>query len=213
MFPVEGRDGSTAAGDLPLFSEPPIWRTAECGRDPSAAAERPVMSKARSSIDVISPNCARWRWTVDPAGGRATKRQWLFYPRIGMVRYISRVVQRRKAAGLGRLVEERPRRFSRPGERRNGQRAGAGAVRRQTPVGEAMEGKGPGVFELVERHDGDAYRAVSTVSLKEVVHVLRAFQKKSPSGIRTAQSDVELVSKRLKAAQQDYEARYGKPKS
>lgn len=76
-----------------------------------------------------------------------------------------------------------------------------------------MEGEGPGVFELVERHDGDAYRAVYTVSLKKVVYVLHAFQKKSLSGIRTAQSDVELVSKRLKAAQQDYEARYGKPKS
>jgi len=42
--------------------------------------------------------------------------------------------------------------------------------------------------------------------------VLHAFQKKSPKGIKTARTDVDLVSKRLKVAQQDYEARYGKSK-
>jgi phage-related protein len=40
--------------------------------------------------------------------------------------------------------------------------------------------------------------------------VLHAFQKKSPTGIKTALHDVDLVARRLKAAQQDYEARYGK---
>lgn len=47
---------------------------------------------------------------------------------------------------------------------------------------------------------------------KEVVYVLHAFQKKSPKGIRTAQAHVGLIERRLKVAQQDYEARYGKPK-
>jgi phage-related protein len=42
--------------------------------------------------------------------------------------------------------------------------------------------------------------------------VLHAFQKKSPKGIKTAQTDVELVSRRLKVASEDYEARYGKQK-
>jgi len=42
--------------------------------------------------------------------------------------------------------------------------------------------------------------------------VLHAFQKKSPSGIRTAKRDVELVARRLSVAQQDYEEHYGKPK-
>jgi phage-related protein len=50
------------------------------------------------------------------------------------------------------------------------------------------------------------------VRFKEVVYVLHAFQKKSPKGIRTAQVDVDLVERRLKGAQQDYEARYGKAK-
>jgi phage-related protein len=48
------------------------------------------------------------------------------------------------------------------------------------------------------------------VRFKEVLYVLHAFQKKSPRGIKTAQIDVELVTRRLKIAQQDYEARYGK---
>ena len=42
--------------------------------------------------------------------------------------------------------------------------------------------------------------------------MLHAFQEKSPKGIKTAQTDVELVSRRLKAASEDYEVRYGKRK-
>ena len=42
--------------------------------------------------------------------------------------------------------------------------------------------------------------------------MLHAFQKKSPSGIRTAKRDVELVAQRVKTAQTDYEEHYGKAK-
>jgi phage-related protein len=49
------------------------------------------------------------------------------------------------------------------------------------------------------------------VRFAEVIYVLHAFQKKSPSGIRTARGDIDLVARRLKVAQQDYEARYDKP--
>ena len=80
------------------------------------------------------------------------------------------------------------------------------------PSAKPWKGQGPGVFELVEDHDGDTYRAVYTVRFREVVYVLHAFQKKSPSGIRTAQADVDLIERRLRSAQQDHEARYGKPK-
>ncbi len=80
------------------------------------------------------------------------------------------------------------------------------------PMAKPWKGQGSGVFELVEDHDGDTYRAVYTVRFKKVVYVLHAFQKKSPKGIKTAQVDVDLVERRLKVAQQDYEARYGKPK-
>ena len=80
------------------------------------------------------------------------------------------------------------------------------------PSAKPWKGQGAGVFEVVEDHAGDTYRAVYTVRFKEVVYVRHAFQKKSPKGIKTAQIDVDLVERRLKAAQQDYEARYGKPK-
>ena len=79
------------------------------------------------------------------------------------------------------------------------------------PSAKPWKGQGPGIFEVVENYDGDTYRAVYTVRFKEVVYVLHAFQKKSPKGIKTAQVDIDLVEKRLKMAQQDYEARYGKP--
>ena len=78
------------------------------------------------------------------------------------------------------------------------------------PKAKPWKGQGPGVFEVVEDHDGGTYRAVYTVRFKEVVYVLHAFQKKSPKGIRTARPDVELIARRLKAARQDYEVRHGK---
>lgn len=38
------------------------------------------------------------------------------------------------------------------------------------------------------------------------------FKRKSPKGIKTAKSDIDLIEERLKVARRDYEARYGKPK-
>lgn len=40
--------------------------------------------------------------------------------------------------------------------------------------------------------------------------MLHAFQKKSKSGIKTPQTDVDMVRRRLKAAQEDYSKRFGK---
>jgi phage-related protein len=80
------------------------------------------------------------------------------------------------------------------------------------PSAKPWKGQGPGIFELVEDHDGNTYRAVYAVRFKEVMYVLHAFQKKSPKGIKTAQLDVDLIERRLKIAHQDYEARYGKAK-
>ena len=49
-----------------------------------------------------------------------------------------------------------------------------------------------------------------TVKFENAAYVLHPFQKKSPKGIKTAQTDVELVTRRLKVASEDYEARFGK---
>ena len=80
------------------------------------------------------------------------------------------------------------------------------------PKAKPWKGAGAGVLEIVEDYRGDTYRAVYTVKFENTAYVLHAFQKKSPKGIKTAQTDVELVSRRLKAASEDYEARYGKRK-
>jgi len=66
------------------------------------------------------------------------------------------------------------------------------------------KGEGPGVLELVENHRGDTFRAVYTVRFAKAVYVLHCFQKKSPSGIKTAQSDIDLIHERLKLARQHY---------
>jgi phage-related protein/predicted XRE-type DNA-binding protein len=68
------------------------------------------------------------------------------------------------------------------------------------PSAKPWKGQGPGVFEIVEDHRGDAYRAVYTVGFEEVVYVLHVFQKKSPSGTKTARKDVELIGRRLDEA-------------
>ena len=69
------------------------------------------------------------------------------------------------------------------------------------------KGEGVGIFEIVEDHSGDTFRAVYTVRFADVVYVLHAFQKKSKSGIKTPLEDVKLVAARLKRAQADYEGR------
>ena len=79
------------------------------------------------------------------------------------------------------------------------------------PDAKPWKGEGPGVFEIVERFQGDAYRGVYTVRFEGVVYVLHVFQKKSPSGVRTARPDVELVRERLRRAREHYESNHGTP--
>jgi len=80
------------------------------------------------------------------------------------------------------------------------------------PTAKPRKGLGAGVLEIVESHDGNTYRALYTVRFEKAVYVLHAFQKKSPSGIRTAKRDVDLVAQRLRTAERDHQEHYGKPK-
>lgn len=65
-----------------------------------------------------------------------------------------------------------------------------------------FKGVGSGVFEIVERYSGDAYRLVYGVQIGRHLYVLHAFQKKSKSGIATPKPDVELIKRRYKEAQE-----------
>lgn len=61
---------------------------------------------------------------------------------------------------------------------------------------------GAGVLEIVSDYQTDTYRAVYTVRLEERVYVLHAFQKKSKKGIATPKSDLELIKRRLRQAEE-----------
>ena len=74
------------------------------------------------------------------------------------------------------------------------------ALRHRKP----WKGEGSGVLELVENDSGNTFRAVYTVRFAKAVYVLHCFQKKSPSGSRTSQNDIDLIHARLQLAQQHY---------
>jgi len=67
---------------------------------------------------------------------------------------------------------------------------------------------GAGVLEIIENLSGDTYRAVYTVKFEKVVYVLHCFQKKSKHGIKTPKQDLDLIKRRLKAAEEDYRVNY-----
>ena len=55
-----------------------------------------------------------------------------------------------------------------------------------------------GVFEIALRYRGDAFRAIYAIKIGVDIWVIHAFQKKSKSGIKTPQADVDLIRERLK---------------
>ena len=72
--------------------------------------------------------------------------------------------------------------------------------------------KGAGVVEVVDDHDGDAFRAVYTVRFADAVYVLHAFQKKSKRGAATPKRDMDLIRDGLRMAQGLSELRAGSRK-
>lgn len=68
------------------------------------------------------------------------------------------------------------------------------------PSAKPLKGIGSGVVELIEDYDGDTYRAVYTVRFEMAVYVLHCFKKKSKSGVKTPQSDMDLIRRRLRDA-------------
>src|SRR6266436_6226134 len=69
------------------------------------------------------------------------------------------------------------------------------------PSAKPLKVLGSGTVELVDNFDGDTYRAVYTVRFESAVYVLHAFKKKSKQGIKTPQSDIELIKRRLREAE------------
>lgn len=68
---------------------------------------------------------------------------------------------------------------------------------------------GRSVLEIVAMDASGTYRAVYTVQFANAIYVLHAFQKKSRSGVATPQKDLNLIRRRLVAAEQDASERQG----
>lgn len=60
-----------------------------------------------------------------------------------------------------------------------------------------------GVMEIVDNYDTNTYRAIYTTKIGQDIYVLHAFQKKSKSGIKTPQRDLDIIKKRLQEAQRN----------
>lgn len=98
--------------------------------------------------------------------------------------------------------------FPRPVQRHIGQALYAAQRGEQYPSAKALKGfGGRTVLEIVAPWDGDTYRAVYTVRFRDAVYVLHAFQKKSRKGVATAKRDMDLIRRRLAAAEQDHRKR------
>jgi phage-related protein len=78
------------------------------------------------------------------------------------------------------------------------------------PSAKPLKGLGSGGVELVEDYDKATYRAVYTVRFDDAVYVLHAFKKKSKHRIKTPQSDIDLIKRRLKDAEHDHARRFNK---
>ena len=75
------------------------------------------------------------------------------------------------------------------------------------PAAKPLKGfGGTRVMEIVERHRGDAYRAVYTAQFADVVYVY-VFQKKSKSGIATPKPDIDLIRRRYAEAERHHRQR------
>jgi phage-related protein len=61
-----------------------------------------------------------------------------------------------------------------------------------------FKGVDGGVFEIALRYRGDAFRTLYAIKIGKEIWVLHAFRKKSRSGIKTPQFEVDLIRERLK---------------
>ena len=76
------------------------------------------------------------------------------------------------------------------------------------PAAKPLKGFGGyAVMEIVAPFEGNTWRAIYTVRFRGVIYVLHAFQKKSKSGIATPKAEIDLIHRRLAAAERHYKER------
>lgn len=69
---------------------------------------------------------------------------------------------------------------------------------RKADIAKPLKGFGSGVYEIALRFRTDAYRTIYALNIGEEVWVIHAFQKKSRSGIKTPQHEIDLIKERIK---------------
>lgn len=70
---------------------------------------------------------------------------------------------------------------------------------------QSLSGKLAGIDEVRILSYGDTYRVYHLVEFVEVIYILDAGMKKSPTGSRVPQPQLEMLEKRKKFAQDDYD--------
>lgn len=75
------------------------------------------------------------------------------------------------------------------------------------PSAKPLKGfRGASVVEIRTSYQTDAFRAVYTVQFGEAIYVLHAFQKKSKRGIAMPKREIEMITARLKQAEEIHRA-------
>ena len=69
---------------------------------------------------------------------------------------------------------------------------------RMAAVAKPLKGFGGGVFEIVLRFKGGAYRVIYSLQLAAAVWVIHAFQKKSKRSAETPKTEIRLIGERIK---------------
>lgn len=77
------------------------------------------------------------------------------------------------------------------------------AAGRKADIAKPLQGLGAGVFEVALKYRSDAWRTVYALKLDQDIWVVHAFQKKSTSGIKTPQREIETIRQRLKALREE----------
>lgn len=65
-------------------------------------------------------------------------------------------------------------------------------------IAKPLTGLGAGIWELVIKERGDAYRLVYALQVGDDIWVVHAFQKKSTKGISTPRHEIDLVRDRIR---------------
>jgi phage-related protein len=65
-------------------------------------------------------------------------------------------------------------------------------------IAKPLTGLGAGMWELVIKDRGDAFRVIYALQLGDDIWVIHSFQKKSTSGIATPKHEIDVVRERIK---------------